>query len=295
MLGALQRVRLQSSLRWYRQQRSAAAHLVLEGEGDEAQVHFVDLDFEAVFARSQWLVGDVERDHVSLRERHWRGRGDILSAMHSVVTVKRGADLGGLDDDAIDGDLADADKRAIAHAVSRFDAEAVAFVLQAAGDVELTHHEIGDSHARSLPFHANHHTALRMIDLLRLLLVAVLVMHALIHIIWFVASWTPYKLGVVDGPWVLPGEVTMTSFVGRFLGLLALVVMAFLLLGAFALLAQQAWWRDAARWGVILSLLVVVPWWPRIPQRIGLQAVITDVVLMFIIALPFSLDILGTS
>lgn len=131
-----------------------------------------------------------------------------------------------------------------------------------------------------------------MNDLLRILIALALLLHGLSHIIWFLAAWTPYKLGIEDGPWVLPGGVTLTSLVGRIIGLIALVAMVLLMLGGIALLAEQEWWRGAARMGVFLSFAVVLPWWPRIPHHIGLQAIIVDIVLMFIIALPLSLEII---
>ena len=134
-----------------------------------------------------------------------------------------------------------------------------------------------------------------MNDLLRVLLIVALVVHGLSHLIWFLAAWTPIKLGVVDGPWILPGEVTLTGVVGRIFGLIALLAMALLLIAAVALVLQEPWWRAAARNGVFLSLIVVLPWYPRIPHRIGLQAVIVNIVLMFVIALPVSVEILAGS
>ena len=131
-----------------------------------------------------------------------------------------------------------------------------------------------------------------MTDILRPLIVVFLVFHGLSHIFWFLAAWRPSKVGVVDGPWILPGDVTLTSVVGRILGIVALVVVVLLLVAAFALLIGEPWWRGAARYGVILSFLVVLPWWPRMPRRIGLQAIIADIVLMFAIALPLSVDII---
>ena len=133
-----------------------------------------------------------------------------------------------------------------------------------------------------------------MYDLLHILIAAALLVHGLSHVVWFLAAWTPYKLGVVDGPWVLPGDVTLTGVVGRIIGLLALVAMALLMIAGVALLASEEWWRGAARMGVFSSLIVVLPWWPRIPHRIGLQAIIVDIVLLFIIALPLSLQIIAT-
>jgi hypothetical protein len=130
-------------------------------------------------------------------------------------------------------------------------------------------------------------------DILRLLIVVLLVLHALSHVLWFLASWTRFDIGFGDDRWVLLGDVTLKSWVGRIIGIIAIVVMVMLFIGAFALLTQEPWWRGAARWGVLLSFIVVVPWWPRVPHHIGLQAIIANIVLMFAIALPLSIEILG--
>ena len=130
-------------------------------------------------------------------------------------------------------------------------------------------------------------------ELLRLLLVAFLVFHGLSHIVWFMVAWTPWKFDIGNEPWILPGDVTLTSWVGRIVGLVALVAMGFLLVGAVVLFGQEAWWRGVARWGALLSMVVVLPWWPRMPHHIGLQAIIANIVLMFLIALPLSIEILG--
>jgi hypothetical protein len=130
-----------------------------------------------------------------------------------------------------------------------------------------------------------------MNDLLHFLVAVALLVHGLSHIIWFLVAWTPHKLGVEDGPWILPGEVTLTSVVGHIIGLIALLAMVSLVLAGIALLMQEEWWRGAARWGYILSFIVVLPWYPRIPRRIGLQAIIINIMLMFLIALPLSIDI----
>ena len=130
-------------------------------------------------------------------------------------------------------------------------------------------------------------------DILRILVVVFLVLHGISHVIWFLAAWTPIKAGIEDGPWILPGDVTLTSVVGKIIGLIALVAMTLILLGAVALLGQEEWWRGATRYGVFLSFIVVLPWWPRIPHHIGLQAIIANIVLMFLIALPLSMEIIS--
>lgn len=130
-----------------------------------------------------------------------------------------------------------------------------------------------------------------MLDGLRILVVLMLVMHGASHVIWFLASWTSVPTGVGDGPWILPGEVTIKSAIGRVLGLLALVVMVVLVFAAVMLAAGLANWRSVANIGVFLSYAAVVPWLRQAPGSWGSTSVAANIVLMFLLALPISVDL----
>ena len=130
-----------------------------------------------------------------------------------------------------------------------------------------------------------------MLDGLRILVVLMLVMHGALHVIWFLASWTSVPTGVGDGPWILPGEVTIKSAIGRVLGLLALVVIVVFVFAAIMLAAGLANWRSVANIGVFLSYGAVVPWLRQAPGSWGLTSVAANIVLMFLLALPVSVDL----
>jgi len=132
-----------------------------------------------------------------------------------------------------------------------------------------------------------------MLDLFRLLVVVFLVMHGIGHIIWFLAAWTPIKAGVGDGAWILPGDVTISSPVGKLWGLLALMVVVLFLSAAAGLVLQATWWGSATRFGVFLSFAVVVPWLRQSPRATGINAIVADLILMFLLALPLSVELTG--
>lgn len=133
-----------------------------------------------------------------------------------------------------------------------------------------------------------------MTDLFRLLVVVFLVMHGIGHLIWFVAAWTPNRAGVGDGPWGLPGEVTIRSALGKVWGLLALLATVVFVWAALALLAGLLAWRGLAFIGIVDSFVVVAPWRSQSPGSVWLMAILADLVLLFLFALPLSVDLAST-
>ncbi len=92
-----------------------------------------------------------------------------------------------------------------------------------------------------------------METLFPLLVAAMLIMHGISHVIWFLAAWTSVPTGVGDGPWILPGDITIRGRVGKALGLLALVVMVVFIVAGLMLLAGMAGWNGIANIGIFLS------------------------------------------
>ena len=62
---------------------------------------------------------------------------------------------------------------------------------------------------------------------------------------------------------------------------------------ALALLSQSLSWRQLANAGVVLSFGVVVPWARQAPGWTAINAIIADLVLMILIALPLSVDMVS--
>ena len=130
-----------------------------------------------------------------------------------------------------------------------------------------------------------------MLDLFRILVVVMLLMHGLSHLIWFLASWTSVHTGVGEGSWVLPGDVTIRSPIGRMLGLLALIVVVVFTTASLMLLAGLEGWSSLANVGVFLSYGAVVPWIRQGPGSWGVTSVLANIILMFLLALPLSVDL----
>jgi hypothetical protein len=132
-----------------------------------------------------------------------------------------------------------------------------------------------------------------MTDLFRILVVVFLALHGVGHVIWFLAAWTRVRSGFGEGRWILPGDVTIRSPLGKLWGIVALLVMLLFVAAALALLSGSLTWRSLANTGVILSLGVVAPWARQAPGWSAINAIIADLVLMILIALPLSVDMVG--
>jgi hypothetical protein len=129
--------------------------------------------------------------------------------------------------------------------------------------------------------------------LFQVLIVLLLCSLAVMHVIWFLAAWTRVRTGFGEGRWILPGDVTIRSPLGKLWGLVALLVMLLFVAAALALLSGSLTWRSLANTGVILSLGVVAPWARQAPGWTAINAIIADLVLMVLIALPLSVDMVG--
>lgn len=134
-----------------------------------------------------------------------------------------------------------------------------------------------------------------MTDLFRILVVIFLAMHGIGHIIWFLGAWTSFKVGVKDGPWILPGNITIRSPLGKIWGLLALLALVVFISAAVALLGMDDTWRQLANLGVIVSFIAVVPWLRQSPGSTPINAIIANLVLMFLLALPLSVELTGAA
>lgn len=130
-----------------------------------------------------------------------------------------------------------------------------------------------------------------MLDVFRILLVVFLFMHGIGHSIWFLAAWTPVRAGVRDGAWILPGNVTIRSPIGRVLGLLAGVVVVIFVVAAAGLALQEPWWAAWTEVGVFLSFIAVVPWLRQSPGTTPLNAIAANIALMFLLAVDLSLEL----
>ena len=134
-----------------------------------------------------------------------------------------------------------------------------------------------------------------MTDIFRILVIVFLVMHGIGHVIWFLAAWTPIRAGVGDGAWILPGEVTIRSPLGRVFGLVALASLVVFVAAAMLLAFQEPAWRGLTNIGILLSFVAVVPWLRQSPGWTPVNAIVANLVLMFLLALPLSVELAASA
>jgi hypothetical protein len=127
-------------------------------------------------------------------------------------------------------------------------------------------------------------------DVFRLLVVVFLAMHGIGHLIWFVGSWSGLIRDTGSGAWSLPGAVTLRSPIGRLWGVIALATTVVFVVAALLLLSGSTAWRTWTLLGVILSFVAVAPWRRQSPGATWLMAILADLVLLFLLALPLSVD-----
>jgi hypothetical protein len=132
-------------------------------------------------------------------------------------------------------------------------------------------------------------------ELFRFLVIIFLAMHGIGHVIWVLAAWTPIRAGVGDGVWSLPGAVTIRSPLGRVCGLVALAALVLFLAAAVALIGGAPSWRGLAFLGIVASFVAVGPWRGQSPGSTWLMAILADLVLLFLWALPLSVELTGTA
>jgi hypothetical protein len=132
-----------------------------------------------------------------------------------------------------------------------------------------------------------------LVTLFRLLVVAMLCGHGIAHLLWFAAAWTHLDTGVGDGPWLLPGKVTIRSGIGRMLGLIALLTTLVVLYAAALLLFGQPAWPAVANLGALMSFAAVGPWLRQSPGSSAKTLIVADMVILFVLALPLRAELTG--
>jgi hypothetical protein len=130
-----------------------------------------------------------------------------------------------------------------------------------------------------------------VLDVFRFLVVAFLTMHGIGHLVWFLAAWTPIRAGVGEGSWGLPGDVTIRSPLGKVWGVLALLAVLLFVASALALLSGALAWRGLAYLGIAASFVSVGPWRSVSPGSTWLMAILANLVLLFLLAVPLSVDL----
>lgn len=110
------------------------------------------------------------------------------------------------------------------------------------------------------------HTELRPTRSLgRYLVVALFVLHGLVHVMGFAGVWRLSGFDAVSNTPTLPPHLAAGSPLVASLGILWLAVAVIFLAAATGLVMSSAWWRIAAAVASLLSLLLCVMWWNDAP------------------------------
>jgi len=122
--------------------------------------------------------------------------------------------------------------------------------------------------------------------MLQYLVMIVLMAHGIGHVTGIMRSWTSIEVGFSDKPWILGGNHTMESTVGKAWGVLWLVALfAFLGSGISVAMGSESW-RYTALIGSVFSILAIVPWWNTVMT--GAKAgVILDLAIILVLLLPW--------
>lgn len=129
-------------------------------------------------------------------------------------------------------------------------------------------------------------------DLLRVFVIVFLVVHGLGHAIWFMGAWLPARSGVREGPWILPGEVTIRHAAGKVLGLVALGALVAFQVAAWQLFGRDDAWRMTTVLACVASLVAVLPWLRQSPGITAINAIVADIALLVFLLLPLSKELL---
>jgi hypothetical protein len=102
----------------------------------------------------------------------------------------------------------------------------------------------------------------RPMAIVRILFLVLWTMHGTAHLAGVVACWAPQvNVGFKrDEPWILPGDVTLDSALGKLWGFVWLAAAVLILSSSYALVVRADWWVDAALYGSIASLVAILPW-----------------------------------
>ena len=124
--------------------------------------------------------------------------------------------------------------------------------------------------------------------LLLYLSASILIAQGLGHSLGFLAGWTSLTAGFNERPWLLTAGVRYTGWAGRVFGLLWLAAGLAFLAAGFGLIFQASGWTVYALLGASLSLVAILPWWRTVPSGPRHLAALVDLLVLAILALPWS-------
>lgn len=91
-------------------------------------------------------------------------------------------------------------------------------------------------------------------------------MHGIGHVAGVTTAVWPKSGGfAIERPWILPGDVLVTSAIGKLWALPWGVALVLTVASAYGLYTGADWWRQAALLGAVASLVAIVPWARTVP------------------------------
>ena len=91
-------------------------------------------------------------------------------------------------------------------------------------------------------------------------------MHGLGHVAGMLAPTLPQASGFrTNTPWVLPGDTLVTGPVGQLWAIIWIAALLLICASSYGLWAGDAWWRLAALFGALASLVAILPWARTVP------------------------------
>ena len=123
--------------------------------------------------------------------------------------------------------------------------------------------------------------------MIKWLVALALFMHGVGHIAFFFAAFTPIDMQYTPQPWIFPGDVLITSPIGKAFALLWLIAMIGFIAAALGLVSGQPWWATTAVAASVISLVVIIPWWNTIDATTRTWALLADVVVIVAFAFPW--------
>jgi hypothetical protein len=118
--------------------------------------------------------------------------------------------------------------------------------------------------------------------MLQYLAAFVILGHGIGHITGPLSAFGVKIGGTSDKPWIMPGGHKMTSTVGKAWSVFWIAALILFVISSVGAFISEAWWRDWAIPGAVVSIVAMVPWWNSI--LIGAKAgVILDIAILLVL------------
>lgn len=105
--------------------------------------------------------------------------------------------------------------------------------------------------------------------------VAMIILHGLIHLMGGVHVLGIAKIEELSQPTI----ISMDGWVKTFYGVLWFLAVLVFLVAGFGLFTNQSWWKSVALSAVVLSQILIIPWWPA--AKIGTIPNILVIIALF--------------